>query len=697
MWCSRHTRSREKKTFVSAARTGHWRCLEELRDRVESASVPRRERFYQAALFSAAEYRQEKCLKVLLSTPGIDVNAAGASGETALAVAAKSGSPVCLRLLLAAGASVNHCDHDDYTPIMNAVLCNNHGCVKALIHAGAEIDALSRPTQQTPLMMAVKNKNIAIVLLLLQAKANVNILSPNGECALSFATELDHAGVQHGKVMDCLFRHGANPDIEVVANTCLERIVEKGCESCVRKFIKAGADVNLPGKNYQRPLIFAAKLDSPQCMKALLEADADVNKPTIRSKTPLMAAARSGSEVCLRVLLEHGAHVNFVGKRQHSESPALAQAVRYGHRNCVLALMKAGAEVNLFDSDDKTALHTAVAVGNLDFLKILVAAGANVNVADHSKCSPLRTAVRQGHSQCAAELIKAGARVNREKSGHNSILMDAVKHMQLKCAELLVDNGADIDAVDSSGNTALILATIDQTFTSILLDAGADVNISNNDGDTALKIAARNGENEYAQRLIAAGATVNYNRHGTALMEAAKRGNANVLFTLLNNGAELRSALYACVSADETFHGKALACARLLLKFASEIDTRDKEKNKTALETYISNHSGAHQPTANEEMVTLLYVAGDTLAGTTADQDPQCDKLKQGPEINLFAICRGFIRSHMMSVSKVNLFHRIPKLQLPKPVTSYLLHNVELFRERRKGAGDVRGFFHLCS
>ncbi len=70
----------------------------------------------------------------------------------------------------------------------------------------------------------------------------------------------------------------------------------------------------------------------------------------------------------------------------------------------------------------------------------------------------------------------------------------------------------------------------------------------------------------------------------------------------------------------------------------------------------------------------------NSVAGTTADQDPIADRLRvpKDAAFTLMVQCRRYIREHMMRVSKVNLFYRIPRLQLPRPVTAFLLHDVEL-------------------
>jgi hypothetical protein len=66
-------------------------------------------------------------------------------------------NPLVIRSLVAAGADVNVCTEDGWTPLMIAVLCNaDCEIVEDLIAAGAEVNARNE-FGQTPLILAVEN------------------------------------------------------------------------------------------------------------------------------------------------------------------------------------------------------------------------------------------------------------------------------------------------------------------------------------------------------------------------------------------------------------------------------------------------------------------------------------------------------------------------------------------------------------
>ena len=77
-----------------------------------------------------------------------------------------------------------------------------------------------------------------------------------------------------------------------------------------------------------------------------------------------------------------------------------------------------------------------------------------------------------------------------------------------------------------------------------------------------------------------------------------------------------------------------------------------------------------------KELVMLFFAAGETVGETKVEKVP--DHLKPSAEISLMNICRKTIRKHMLQMSDVNLFVRVPRLPLPRLMTSYLLYDVTL-------------------
>ena len=96
---------------------------------------------HDTLLMTAASYKQEELVDLLLAQPGIEVNKRSTYNNiTALHIACASGSNACLMKLLAVpGIDVNALDKENGTPMMWAVNCSNTEAVR-LMAAVANLD-----------------------------------------------------------------------------------------------------------------------------------------------------------------------------------------------------------------------------------------------------------------------------------------------------------------------------------------------------------------------------------------------------------------------------------------------------------------------------------------------------------------------------------------------------------------------------
>ena len=99
----------------------------------------------------------------------------------------------------------------------------------------------------------------------------------------------------------------ANKEIQIKA---MMTAVQKGHPKCLRNSIKCGADVNFV-QNDKSALFKASSEGYTESVSLLIEATADVNFRNADSgETCLMMAAGSGSYECMMALLKGGADVN---------------------------------------------------------------------------------------------------------------------------------------------------------------------------------------------------------------------------------------------------------------------------------------------------------------------------------------------------------------------------------------------------
>ena len=128
---------------------------------------------------------------------------------------------------------------------------------------------------------------------------------------------------------------------------------------------------------------------------------------------------------------------------------------------------------------------------NLRIVQALLRAGARVNLRDSEGNTPLLLAAESDKCEIAAALIDRGADINASNSQGLTLLIEAAFYGDIPMMKLVLDKGVHIDAQSISGWTALMYA-IDQEHyqaAKLLIDHHACVTIKTPDGVTALGIA----------------------------------------------------------------------------------------------------------------------------------------------------------------------------------------------------------------
>src|SRR3954471_2903712 len=123
-----------------------------------------------------------------LLTGGEDVNAAQGDGMTALHWASRRGDLDVVKMLLAAGANVRAITRlGNYTPLLLVSEMGHGAVIDALTAAGADAKATTA-SGVTPLMLASASGQVGAVTTLLARGADVNAAEPTrGETAIMFA------------------------------------------------------------------------------------------------------------------------------------------------------------------------------------------------------------------------------------------------------------------------------------------------------------------------------------------------------------------------------------------------------------------------------------------------------------------------------------------------------------------------------
>ena len=276
--------------------------------------------------------------------------------------------------------------------------------------------------------------------------------------------------------------------------------------------------------------------------------------------------------------------------------------------------------------------------------------------------------------------------------------------------------------IDYENHTALSCSALYglERCVNLLIDAGADVNVKTQFG-TALHAAAREGEgwSHAAKRaapacielLIQAGADVNHTSQCGTVLDTAPREDVGWSYAVKRK----RSAAAACIGlliqagADVNTMNSHNETALMLAAFANHRDgvkvllQEGAEVRLThvtgfnTLSLYVVKNTLCQVSVVHKGMIKLLHAAGETNGvneGQIERLDGDChrtnitnkdfmeiasqDLSDDDPDLCLKDICRRTIREHLLQMSRINLFLRVPHLGLPSLLAEYLLYDVSL-------------------
>ncbi|NWY74732.1 HACE1 ligase, partial [Erithacus rubecula] len=174
----------------------------------------------------------------------------------------------------------------------------------------------------------------------------------------------------------------------------------------------------------------------------------------------------------------------------------------------------------------RSLLHIAANCGSVECLVLLLKKGANPNYQDISGCTPLHLAARNGQKKCMSKLLEYSADVNIcNNEGLTAIHWLAVNG-RTELLHDLVQHVSNVDVEDAMGQTALHVACQNghKTTVQCLLDSGADINRPNVSGATPLYFACSHGQRDTAQILLMRGAKYLPDKNGVTPLDLCVQG-----------------------------------------------------------------------------------------------------------------------------------------------------------------------------
>ncbi|KAK7923591.1 hypothetical protein PG985_007662 [Apiospora marii] len=265
--------------------------------------------------------------------------------------------------------------------------------------------------------------------------------------------------------------------------------------------------------------------------------------------TPLAIALAFGHRQVVRVILEADKTEFLPGL----SLLLLGQALEFGDPEVIRLLIE--HNIRPMDAvEEEELLHVATESSSYRAIEAMVQAGSDVSwhtedLPEGHAVGPLITAVGRGYTRCFKHLLQSGVKVNVPNNGKTA-LFEAVNSRRLEMARMLLAAGADPNVM-SDNHLPLITAVnnYDKAMVETLLDNGANIEA-------------------YIEHELAKGKT--------ALAVAAGKGDYDILYTLLQRGAEvncssldLSSPLYVAAFKER------IENVKILLEHKAQVDDGD--------------------------------------------------------------------------------------------------------------------------
>lgn len=368
---------------------------------------------------------------------------------------------------------------------------------RTAIAAKADLEARDG-RKRTPLIVATKEKQTELAILLLEAGADPNAKDDINDSAFLYA-----GAEGYNKILRATLRHGAKvKSTNRFGGTALIPASEHGYTETVRILINAGVPLDHVNDLGWTAMLEAIVLgngsaDHVDVVRQLIGAGADTSIRDKDGKTPRSLAATRGFDEIV-ALIDDADEIRARGQR-------LIKAARAGDRERVERLLDQRASIAARDDTGATALVAAAYGNQLKIAELLLKAGADPNAKDETVQSAYLIATSEiGDDPRLLKLtLRHGADVRSLDSWRGTGLIRAADRGFDKIVKVLLDTDIDIDHVNRIGYTALHEAVIlgdgdpaHQRTVAALVAAGVDQSVKDPKGDTALDVARARGYRE---------------------------------------------------------------------------------------------------------------------------------------------------------------------------------------------------------
>ncbi|KAI5924378.1 ankyrin repeat-containing domain protein [Camillea tinctor] len=229
------------------------------------------------------------------------------------------------------------------------------------------------------------------------------------------------------------------------------------------------------------PLSIACAYGYLRTVEALLAGDADPNAVCYHKSDTILwyPTVYSPNVECVRAMLRYGADPN----QSQLDPPLLVDMMIFNRNDSAPlipicdSLLHGTCPINLnaTNNDGQTALMVASGFNNIDMVNWLLKYGADTDVLDRFNNSALWYASYKGNVGIATSLLNKRAKIDvahaagRDpllfgadfalyNSSGDAFMMEVSKSRQIEVTKMLIEKGADINRKGTNGETPIFLA-----------------------------------------------------------------------------------------------------------------------------------------------------------------------------------------------------------------------------------------------
>ena len=213
---------------------------------------------------------------------------------------------------------------DQFTEIFRAINSSNLSRARAILDSGFDVNAVDPQSKLSPLLVAVRDRNVAMASLFLERGADPNSRDRYEDSERNFAI---HFAASNDDILNLrlLLDYGANINArDRLLRTPLSSSIISFAFGCAEDLVRRGADPNLADQYHSYPLHFAVNKDAPpRLIDLMLEHGADVNRTNNKGRKAWELPDNNASRYLKSLLERRKLSSMTVGRRAYPKDSEL--------------------------------------------------------------------------------------------------------------------------------------------------------------------------------------------------------------------------------------------------------------------------------------------------------------------------------------------------------------------------------------